>query len=66
VAPIVLILVSTPQVLLKCSEQLTECQLIQPNANNINMTLIGAPLLLSVTNSIIMQYKINLKLNQNI
>jgi hypothetical protein len=45
---------------------LAECQLIQLNASNTNMTLIGAPLLPSTTNSIIMQYKINLKLNQNI
>jgi hypothetical protein len=57
----VLILVSTPRVLHKCSEQLHECQLIQMNANNTNMTLIGVPLLPSATNSIIMQYKLILK-----
>jgi hypothetical protein len=62
----VLILISASRVLLKCSEQLAECQLIQLNANNTNMTLIGAPLLPSATNSIIMQYEINLKLNPNI
>jgi hypothetical protein len=45
---------------------LAECQLIHPNANHTNMMLIGAPLLLSTTNSIIIQYKINLKFNQNI
>jgi hypothetical protein len=45
---------------------LAECQLIQPNANNTNMTLIGAPLLPSATNSILIQYKITVKLNQNI
>jgi hypothetical protein len=61
VAPMVLILISTPRVLLICSEQLAECQLIQLNANNTNMTLIGVPLLPSATNSIIIQYKINLK-----
>jgi hypothetical protein len=60
-APMALILVSTPRVLLMCSEQLVECQLIQSNANNTNMTLIGAPLLPSATTSIIILYKINLK-----
>jgi uncharacterized membrane protein len=61
VAPMVLILSITPRVLLKCSEQLVECQLIQHNANNTNMTLIGAPLLSSATNSIIILYKIKPK-----
>jgi hypothetical protein len=65
-APMVLILINTPRVFLKYSEQLVECQVIQPNATNTNMTLIGAPLLSSATNCIIMQYKINLKFNQNI
>jgi hypothetical protein len=63
VTPMVLILVNTPRVFFKYSEQLAECQLIQSNANHTNMTLIDAPLLLSATNSIIMQYKINLKFN---
>jgi hypothetical protein len=62
----VLILINTPRVFFKCSEQLAKCQLIQSNVNQTNMTLIGAPLLPSDTNSIIMQYKINLKFNQNI
>jgi hypothetical protein len=66
VAPMVLILINTPRVFFKYSEQLAECQLIQSNANHTNMTLIGAPLLPSATNSIIMQNKINLKFNQNI
>jgi hypothetical protein len=60
----VLILVGTPRALHKCSEQLAECQLIESNANNTNMTLIDAPLLPSATNYIIIQYKINLKLNK--
>jgi hypothetical protein len=37
------ILVSTHPVLLKCSEQLVECMLIQPMASNTIMMLIGAP-----------------------
>jgi hypothetical protein len=37
------ILVSVPPVLLKCSEQLTECMLIQLMASNTIMTLIYAP-----------------------
>jgi hypothetical protein len=37
------ILVSTHSVLLKCSEQLVECMLIQPMAYNMIVTLIGAP-----------------------
>jgi hypothetical protein len=37
------ILISTPRVLLKFSEQLAECLLIQPNATNMIMTVIGAP-----------------------
>jgi hypothetical protein len=48
------ILVSTPLVLLKCSEQLAECLLIQSNAINMIMTVIGAPVYPSATNSIIM------------
>jgi hypothetical protein len=65
-APMVLIIVNTPRVFFKYSEQMVECQLIQPIGNHTNMALIGAPLLPSATNSIIMQYKINLKFNQNI
>jgi hypothetical protein len=53
VTPMVLILINTPRVFFKYSEQLADCQLIQPNANQTNMTLIVAPLLPSVTNSII-------------
>jgi hypothetical protein len=37
------ILVSTPPLLLKCSEQLAECMLIQLMASNTIMMLIGAP-----------------------
>jgi hypothetical protein len=66
VAPMVLILVNTPRVFIKYSEQLAECQLIQPNANNTNIPLIGATLLLSPTNYIISVIEINLKFNQNI
>jgi hypothetical protein len=36
------ILVSTPPVLLKCSEQLVECMLIQLMTSNMIMMLIGA------------------------
>jgi hypothetical protein len=43
VIPMVPILVSSLRVLLKCSEQLIECLLIQPSATNTIMTLIGAP-----------------------
>jgi hypothetical protein len=60
VAPMLVFFVNTPWVF-KYSEQLAECTQIQLNANNMNMTLIGAPLLSSVTNSIIIQYKINHK-----
>jgi hypothetical protein len=60
VAPMLPILVSTPPVLLKCSGQLAVCMLIQPVASNMIMMLIGAPLLLSASSSITMQYKINL------
>jgi hypothetical protein len=42
-APMVPILIGTPRVLLKCSEQLDECLLIQPNAVNTIMTQISAP-----------------------
>jgi hypothetical protein len=66
VAPMVLILINTPRVFFKYSEQLVECQLIQLNGNHTNMTLIGAPLLPSATISIIIYYKINLKFNPNI
>jgi hypothetical protein len=38
-----LIFISTPPVLLKCSEQLAECMLIQSMASNMIMMLIGAP-----------------------
>jgi hypothetical protein len=58
VAHMILILINTPRLFFKYSEQMTECQLIQPNANQMNMMLIVAPLLPSATNSIIMQYKI--------
>jgi hypothetical protein len=51
---IVLMLVNTPRVFFKYNEELAECQIIQPNANYMNMTLIGAPLLSSATNPIIM------------
>jgi hypothetical protein len=43
VAPMLPILVSTPPVFLKYSDQLAECMLIQPMASNMIMTLIGAP-----------------------
>jgi hypothetical protein len=36
------ILVSTLPMLLKCSERLAECMLIQPMASNTIMTLNGA------------------------
>jgi hypothetical protein len=39
----VTILISIPRVLLKCSEQVAECRLIQLNATNTIMTVIGAP-----------------------
>jgi hypothetical protein len=37
------IIVSSTRVLLKCSEQLVECLLIQPSTTNTIMTLISAP-----------------------
>jgi hypothetical protein len=43
VVPMIPILFSSPRVLLKCSEQLVECLLIQPSATNTIMMLIGAP-----------------------
>jgi hypothetical protein len=60
------ILIISHRALLKCSEQLAECLLIQPSASNMIMTLIGAPVWPSATNSITMQYRINLILNQNV
>jgi hypothetical protein len=39
----VLILINTPQVFFKYSKQLVKCQLIQPNANQTNITLNITP-----------------------